>query len=150
MSISKLYFEDELKKINSNETKPLNEGGVKILKSVQRGVTSGAGNITINAVDMSKTVVISVSKGSDGYVAARGSVTGTISFSGEHSLFTDGNSGNGTYAREQYGFSGTSSGTRTLSGGSTDLTTKQYSARLNSPTQLYCDGAVEWQVVEFY
>lgn len=35
-------------------------------------------------------------------------------------------------------------------GGSTDLTVKQYSATLTSPTTLVSDGACEWQVIEFY
>lgn len=61
----------EVKKINSNMKVPLNEGGVKIVKSVQRGRYSGdqvndsvAGYstadkmITINAVDMSKSLLI--------------------------------------------------------------------------------------------
>ena len=39
--------------------------------------------------------------------------------------------------------------TFSLSGGTTDLTVKEYSARLISPTQLECDGPVEWQVIEF-
>jgi hypothetical protein len=37
----------------------------------------------------------------------------------------------------------------TISGGTTNLTTKQYSAVLTSATTLTCDGPVEWQVVEY-
>lgn len=56
----------EVKKINSNMNVPLNEGGVKIVKSVQRGVSTGAGmtvsgsgqTITISEVDPNKCSVI--------------------------------------------------------------------------------------------
>ena len=44
-------------------------------------------------------------------------------------------------------YSGSMSGS--LSGGYTDLTTNQYSAKLISATQLQTDGAVEWQVIEY-
>lgn len=33
--------------------------------------------------------------------------------------------------------------------GTTNLTTRQYSARLTSETTLQCDGAVEWQLIEY-
>lgn len=123
-----------------------------IVKSVQRGTTTGAQTVTINAVNMEKSFVISTSKGSAGYVAARGDITGNLE--GNITGYSSSNQGRPT------NYSSSTSfvkwlitdiyGTRTLSGGSTDLTTKQYSARLISSTQLQCDGAVEWQVIEFY
>ena len=135
----KVKFEDEIKSIKD----AINE--VKTVKSVQRGTSSG-GYVTISEVDMSKTMVYSVSKGSYGYVAARGSITGDMNLElGVDDDFEYGGHRSTAYGRENYNITGT----RTLSGGSTNLTTRQYSARLDSPTQLYCDGAVEWQVVEF-
>lgn len=107
------------------------------IKRIQRGVTVGAGSVTINPVDVNKTVVLSKSKGSAGYVAARGQ--GTVSFKLPFGL-------SATYGLNDYE---TQSSTFTLSGGSTDLTTKQYSARLVDSTTISCDGPVEWQVIEF-
>ena len=55
----------EIKKtINSDFSTPLNEGGVKIVKSVQRGINTTVGDsaksvdITISAVDVNKSIVI--------------------------------------------------------------------------------------------
>ena len=49
----------EIKKaINSDLNKPLNEGGVKIVKSVQRGTSSIPASITISSVNPSKSIVI--------------------------------------------------------------------------------------------
>lgn len=104
---------------------------------VQRGITTNAGIIKIKEVDMDKTIVLSVSKGSAGHVAARGDITGNINVD-------YGNSGGairGNYT--------TLSMNASLGGGSTDLTVKEYSARLISTTELECDGPVEWQVIEF-
>lgn len=52
----------EVKKINSDPMTPLNEGGVKIVKSVQRGRLSIVSNpnsvkVNINPVDMNKAIV---------------------------------------------------------------------------------------------
>ena len=63
----------EVKKVNSNLNTPLNEGGVKIVKSVQRGISVHYDyigtydiianhrifytDITINAVNTSKSIV---------------------------------------------------------------------------------------------
>ena len=118
------------------------------VKSVQRGTTSGATKVTIDAVDLSKAVVLSVSKGSTGYVAARGGFSSSINLSPSGGSVGDqsgraSNPGVGSFPT----YSGSMSGS--LSGGSTDLTTKQYSAKLISATQLQTDGPVEWQVIEY-
>ena len=78
-----------------------------------------------------------MSKGSSGYVAARGDITGKINVD-------YGNNG-GAIAGSYKSLSMNAS----LGGGTTDLTVKEYSARLTSPTTLVCDGPVEWQVIEF-
>ena len=142
--------------VNSDFSKPLNEGGVKVVKSVQRGVTSAAGNVTISAVNMAKTLVVSSSKGSTGYVASRGTfsgsttgqLSGTVSYqAGKTSSASGYDPGNLT---GNVSIGGTRTLTGSLSGGTTDLTTRQYSARLTAATTVYCDGPVEWQVVEYY
>lgn len=118
-----------------------------IVKSIQRGTTTGAQTVTIQAVNMDKSLVFSVSKGSAGYVAARGNITGNL----KGSLYRyERDTLSNNYDPNEETYSATLSGTRALSGGSTDLTTKQYSAQLVSSTQLQCDGACEWQVIEFY
>lgn len=106
------------------------------IKSIQRGVTAGAGSVTINPVDVNKTVVLSKSKGSAGYVAARGDfiVDGYYRSTVAGSLDSDVSKG------FRLGY---------LTGGSTDLTTKEYSAKLVNSTTLSCDGPVEWQVIEY-
>ena len=124
------------------------------IKSIQRGVTSAAGKVTINAVDVNKSFLYSVSKASAGTVAARGTVsmaaasvsisqTGTSSQTGVNPVGY-------SSAYMTNSFSGTvAAHTGTLSGGTTDLTVKVYSAVLTNSTTITCDGAVEWQLVEY-
>jgi hypothetical protein len=113
-------------------------GGVK---RIQSGTALAAGTVAITAVTVAKSFVISVSKGSDGFVAARGTVTlaPTNGGPGSTTSITTSNSGGGAPS-----YSGS------ISGGTTDLTTKQYSAKLTSSTQLTVDGPCEWQVIEHF
>ena len=152
--------------------------GIKIVKSVQRGSTYGATTVTISAVDMNKTIVLSKSKSSAGYVASRGSISintsgsisssgsisgGIISASGDYQRPKGDNTSGLSYTeKDTISISGTiggdvrqsgtvsQSGTGSITGGTTDLTVKEYSATLTSSTTLSCDGKVEWQVIEFY
>lgn len=134
-------------------------GGVK---KVQRGSTTAAGTVTIEAVDMSKAVVYSISKGSAGTVGVSGninmnaaSLTATnkpafYKYSTENSFvatYKVPTTGTQTNNSSITGTVAAHSGT--ISGGTTNLTTKQYSAVLTSTTTLTCDGPVEWQVVEY-
>lgn len=131
-------------------------GGVK---HVYRGITSGAGNVTLPAaVNMDKTVVLSTSKGSAGYVAARGSIsfpeftiygkpentnTAIAFYSSYGGLFPSG----GNNSNRKFFIQADDAGS--ISGGSTSLTVKEYSARLVDENTIYCDGPVEWQVIEY-
>lgn len=131
-------------------------GGIKL---VQRGQAVSSGNITITAVDTTKTFVRSFSEGAAGTVAtnsqeASRSITGTLSPSGGDV------SGTGrtrvTYAEDinAGGSYATYSGTRTLasvtfSGGTMDATTKQMGVYLSDSTTLVATGACRWEVVEF-
>lgn len=131
-----------------------NSGGG--IKKVQRGTATAAGTITIEEVNVNKAWVQSVSKGSAGYVAARGTVAmESASISGTATRRYSSNSG----SPSDYGNGNTYSWTinstlaahnGTLSGGTTDLTVKEYSAVLTDSTTLTCDGPCEWQVIEFY
>lgn len=135
-------------------------GGVK---HVYRGITSGAGNVTLPApVNMDKTVVLSASKGSSGYVAARG----TITMPDYNLRGWDGYNGNSIVTINLGDSTGDSplrplispsnnlnpiipNGSGSISGGTTNLTVKEYSARLVDENTIYCDGPVEWQVIEY-
>lgn len=85
-------------------------------------------------------MVLSVSKGSAGYVAARGTVNLSPT-----TMFGD---SGGTYGTK-YGDTRGADYTGSISGGTTDLTVKEYSAKLVNATTLSCDGPVEWQVIEY-
>lgn len=107
-------------------------GSSSPIKSIQRGTAAGAGTVTITAVDMNKAVVESVSKGSAGTVATNSLTTywypnGTSSPAANIGL----------------------TGTAAASGGTTNLTSKGFSAVLTSSTQITVDGACEWQVIEY-
>lgn len=131
-------------------------GGVK---HVYRGITSGAGNVTLPAaVNMDKAVVLSTSKGSAGYVAARGSISfpnftfygmpeSTAEeiawYSSYGGLFPTG----GNNSNRKFFLKADNAGS--ISGGTTSLTVKEYSARLVDENTIYCDGPVEWQVIEY-
>lgn len=54
---------------------PSSAGLASVVKSIQRGTASTSGNITITAVDTTKTQVLSFSTGSAGTVAATGTVS---------------------------------------------------------------------------
>lgn len=102
---------------------------------------------------MDKAIVLSVSKGSKGFVAARGDISSanvnipsTRYDAGRYDMYDYVKNGDSSSTFPP--LSGTISST-TLSGGTTDLTVKEYSARLISPTEIECDGPVEWQVIEF-
>lgn len=134
------------------------------IKSIQRGVTTTATTITIDAVNMTKAVVLSNSKKSDGWVpiSASFSASGSITEGGYRVGANNGTLPNFS-AVPSYATNGHISGVKsdaeipaTLSqSGSISsrqngkFTVKEFSARLTSETTLDCDGAVEWQVVEF-
>lgn len=111
------------------------------IKSIQRGVSVSAGDVTINSVNVIKTSVKSKSKGSAGYAAARGSMSLSPSGGAVASQISGGTgiTWNGSFPT----YSGS------ITGGTTDLTTKQFSAKLKDATTITVDGACEWQVIEY-
>jgi hypothetical protein len=113
------------------------------IKSIQRGTTASSGAITISSVDTLKSFVTSFSTGSEGTVATNSSESGTLTPSG------------GSVATQANGAMGGGSfpnfiGTRSLSGGSTSLTSAEYGVSLTNSTTLTATGACRWQVVEYY
>lgn len=139
-------------------------GGVK---SIQRASVGAAGTYTITAVNTSKTLVHSISKGSAGTVAATGTVASHIVNHSSVPLIETGPwfSPSGMGVRSDYGLSApatymspmqlalngnSTAAAANISGGTTNLVTKQYSAVLTNSTTITTDGACEFQVVEYY
>jgi hypothetical protein len=113
------------------------------IKSVQRGSTASAGNVTISAIDTSKSFVNSFSTGSAGSVQTNSNTAGTYTPSG----------GNiGQYSQSFNPSSGSYPnliGTRNFSGGSTSLTSAAYGAYIVDSTTITVSGACRWEVVEY-
>lgn len=107
------------------------------IKSVQRGVASASGNVTITSVDITKSYVNSFSNGSSGAAPGTGSCSMSTAWATHNSApqFTrDGGSlgmGGGTWA-----------------GGTTTLLTAVNGAYLSNATTLVVTGPCYWEVVE--
>lgn len=151
-------------------------GGGSPIKSIQRGVASSSGNITISEVDTSKTMVRSFSVGSSGTVAATGAV-GSMPISANVAAGTI--SGNiaavtGTLSRGSgtptafgisaipltipaHSFSGNNAaaaipgniGPANITGGTTDLTVSEFGIYIVNSTTIFATGACRWEVIEF-
>jgi hypothetical protein len=108
------------------------------IKSIQRGTAASAGAITITAVDITKTVVMSLGTGSAGTVAASASFNGNVT--------------GGTLGASSAALSGGGNTiTGTLSGGTTSgLFAGQYGCVLTNSTTITANGACTYQVVEYY
>jgi len=146
-----------------------------LIKSIQRGVAASAGNITISAVDTTKTTVRSFSTGSAGTVAARGTLGGTSTFVNNTSTgsssptnetyvagvaYAQGYSppqrySGGGYYTYSYTINAAVANTETinhagtLSGGTTDLTAAKFGVYLSNSTTLVATGPCRYEVVEF-
>lgn len=113
------------------------------IKSIQRGTTASSGAITISSVNTLKSFVTSFSTGSAGTVATNSSESGTLTPSGGSvATASNGAMGGGSFPNFI--------GTRSLSGGSTSLTSAEYGVSLTNSTTLTATGACRWQVVEYY
>ena len=114
-----------------------------IIKSVQRGSSASAGNVTISSINVSKSFINSFSNGSAGSIATNSSTSGTYTPQG----------GNfGQYSQSYNPGSGSWPnliGTRSFSGGSTSLTSSSYGAYIIDSTTISLTGACRWEVVEY-
>jgi len=117
------------------------------IKSIQRGTAAVAGNITINAVDVSKTVVNSFSTSSDGTVAARGTMGGTSTFVNNYN--SQGNASRPTDGSGDAQNTRTINHASTLSGGTTDVTVAEYGVYLSNSTTLVATGPCRYEVIEY-
>ena len=112
------------------------------IKSIQRGTAASAGSITISSVNINKSFVRSFSVGSAGTVAATGNEIGILNPSG------------GSVAASSNGAMGGGSfpnfiGTRSISGGTTNLVSAEYGVSLTNSTTLTATGSCRWQVIEY-
>jgi hypothetical protein len=112
------------------------------IKSIQRGLANTAGAITISSVDLSKTFVRSYSRGQSGTVATNSNETGTLTPSG------------GSVAASSNGAMGGGSfpnfiGTRSISGGSTNLSSAEHGVSLTNSTTITATGSCRWEVIEY-
>lgn len=112
------------------------------IKTIQRGSTASAGSIIISTVNTAKSFVRSYSTGSAGTVAINSSESGTLTPTGG-SCAAQGNNSNSQGSWPTY------SGTRSLSGGSTSLFSKEYGVYLTNATTLTATGACRWEVIEY-
>jgi hypothetical protein len=152
-------------------TFPAASGGLSsVVKSVQRGSAGSAGNVTITAVDIAKSMVNIFGTASSGTIAATGSISGASG----NAAATNGTAGaqNGNISRVEgpyggltrAGSVGISMGTQTLalnaqsislnatniSGGSNNLVAAVVQGYLANSTTLTVSGACRYEVVEFF
>ena len=120
----------------------LRPGKKSMVKSVQRGTAAGPGTVTISPVDPTKTEVNSYSRGSAGAAASASAVAG-ISKTGGGTPAQGGEGGRVNSTVSWPTWSGT------LTGGTTDLTVKEYGAVLTNSNTLTVSGACEWEVFEY-
>jgi hypothetical protein len=121
---------------------PAAAGGV--VKSIQRGEATTSGNITITAVDTTKAFVRSLSNAAAGAAASDSAETGTLTPSGGNILQL---AGGNRFTRS--GSQASYLGTRTFSGGTTTLASKEFGVYLTNSTTLTATGACYWEVVEY-
>ena len=127
------------------------------IKSVQRGQAVSSGNIAITSVDTAKTFVRSISEGASGTVATNSTNAAfDSSFTNVGTgISTSVPTGATTFPYTVYGanfwqLSRTITGaTSAMSGGTTNLYTKEYGVYLSDSTTLVATGACRWEVVEF-
>ena len=114
-------------------------GGIKL---VQRGSVGGSGNVTITAVDITKSFVNVFGTASSGTVSMSGSIPETSISSNSR---TGTNNGRNHYiANATLTFPATS-----LTGGTNNLVAAVVQGFLANSTTLTVSGACRWEVVEF-
>ena len=130
------------------------------IKSVQRGQAVSSGNIAITSVDTAKTFVRSISEGASGTVATNSTNAAYNSTSidygtGSATSYSYIPTGASSVSPQNYGATFWSmpttitGNTSAMSGGTTDLYTKEYGVYLSNSTTLVATGACRWEVVEF-
>ena len=115
------------------------------IKSIQRGSFASAGNATISAIDTSKSFITSFSTGSSEEYTITGNESGTLSPTGG-SVAGPGGGGNAVTGG---GVFANYSGTRTFSGGTTNMTVAEFGAYIANSTTITATGSCRWELVEY-
>ncbi len=121
-----------------------------VVRSVQRGVASASGNITISSVDITKSQVTSFSTAAAGVAAGTGSVRIKLTPANSPST-TDQAEGHYQGGQGRYGFhhNQVHGASNTISGGTSTLTAASFGAYLSDATTLVVTGACRYEVVEY-
>jgi hypothetical protein len=117
------------------------------IRSIQRGTATVAGNITITAVDTTKTVVNSFSTSSTGTVAARATFGGTSTF--VNNVTQSGATVPSTAVPGDTSNTRTINHASTMSGGTTDITVAEYGVYLLNSTTITATGPCRYEVIEY-
>jgi hypothetical protein len=125
-------------------TWPESPGSSATVKNVQRGEALASGNITITAVDVTKTRVSSFSTAATGTVSIAGASVAAADITSSGYTANYGTSGGTSTSLSQ------SLAAAALSGGTTDLSTAHYGVYLSDSTTLVATGPCRWEVVEYY
>ncbi len=116
------------------------------IKSVQRGSAGGAGNVTITAVDITKSFVTVFGTTSTGTVAASATVNAA---NGEGFKTTTSCAMPGMGANASNKFMNINLNSTSLTGGSNNLVAAVVQGYLSNSTTLVVSGACRYEVVEF-
>lgn len=130
------------------------------IKSVQRGSAGGAGNVTITAVDITKSFVNVFGTSSSGTVVPSFGMSignGNVALIGNHvfipnTAFRPVNASNMSSSTGGESWSATVAsniGGVTVNAGSNNLVAAQITGFLANSTTLTVSGACRWEVVEF-
>ena len=115
------------------------------IKSIQRGSFASAGSTTISAINISKSFITSFSTGSSEEYTITGNESGTLSPTGG-SVAGPGGGGNAVTGG---GVFANYSGTRTFSGGTTNMTVAEFGAYIANSTTITATGSCRWELVEY-
>jgi hypothetical protein len=108
------------------------------IKSVQRGLAGGSGDVTITAVDIAKSFVTVFGTTSSGVVGLTGAMNASVNAQ------PGGNLGRSTNSN-----SGGANISGSMSGGTNTLVSAVIQGFLANSTTLTVSGACRWEVVEF-
>ena len=108
------------------------------IKSVQRGLAGGSGDVTITAVDIAKSFVTVFGTASSGIVGLTGAMNGSV-----------GTNPAGASGRMTNTNATPSDVSGSMSGGTNTLVSAVIQGFLANSTTLTVSGACRWEVVEF-
>jgi hypothetical protein len=121
-----------------------------VVRSIQRGVASSAGSITVSSVDVNKSQVTSFSTGAAGSAAINGSLRIKLqSGASTPSSTAEGSYTQGGFGRYTWNYFTVFGATQTISGGESTLTAASHGAYLSGATTLVVTGPCRYEIVEY-